>query len=53
MRVNFVFKKDDEIEIGNYCFLFFFSVFSKIFEIIVVDFIIYYVFIENKLIIDK
>ena len=52
-RVNPVFKKDDETEIGNYRPLSLLSVPSKILETIVADSIIHHAFIENKLITDK
>ena len=52
-RVNPVFKKDDETEIGNYRPISLLSVPSKILETIVADSIIHHAFIENKLIIDK
>ena len=52
-RVNPVFKKDDETEIGNYRPISLLSVPSKILETIVADSIIHHAFIENKLITDK
>lgn len=47
VRLNFIFKKDDELDRGNYCLLFMLSVLSKIFEFCVIDFIVDYVFICN------
>ena len=52
-RVNPVFKKDDETEIGNYRPLSLLSVPSIILKSIVAESIIHHAFIENKLITDK
>lgn len=48
-RVNPVFKKDDETDIGNYRPISLLIVPSKILETIVADSIIHHAFIENKL----
>ena len=52
-RVNPLFKKDDETEIGNYRPISLLSVPSKILGTIVADSIIHHAFIENRLITDK
>ena len=52
-RVNPIFYKDDETEIGNYRPLSLLSVPSKMLETILTDSFIHHAFIENKLITEK
>lgn len=53
MRFILVYKKDDEIDCCNYRLILLLSVLSKIFELVVNDIIVCYVYKVNNLVMDK